>query len=104
MPSDPATAQTHSAAPPRGKPRRRLWLLPPYAALVALALVWSVVWLWMMGETQRRMDAAAAALRAVGWTVAWDSRHVGGYPFRLDVDLTNLRLADPSGWAFAIRR
>jgi hypothetical protein len=34
--------------------------------------------------------------------VAWSQRHVGGYPFRLDVDFTDLRLADPSGWAVAM--
>jgi hypothetical protein len=55
-----------------------------------------------MSQTQSRLDAGAAALRRAGWSVAWDSRHVGGYPFRLDVDVANLRLADPSGWAVAL--
>ncbi|HZZ88332.1 MAG TPA: DUF2125 domain-containing protein [Caulobacteraceae bacterium] len=102
MPSDSASPQTHSVRPPAGK-SRRLWLLAPYAVLVILGVVWSLAWLWMIGEAQRRMDGAASSLRTVGWTVAWDRRHVGGYPFRLDVDFTGLRIADPSGWALATR-
>ena len=56
------------------------------------------MWLWLAGEAQRRIDAAAADLRDAGWRAAWQSRHVGGYPFRLDVDFAGLVLADPSGW------
>jgi hypothetical protein len=91
-------SETHSGGDARRKPRR-LGLYLPWAALVIAAAGWSVAWLWMMHETQSRVDAAAVSLRKAGWTVAWDARHVGGYPFRLDVDLTNLRLAEPSGWA-----
>jgi hypothetical protein len=99
--SDPQLTQTHSNDAPRRKPRR-LGLYLPWGALVIFAAGWSLAWLWLIGQTQSRLDAGAAALRKVGWTVAWDSRHVGGYPFRLDVDVTGLRLADPSGWAVAL--
>jgi len=99
--SDPQPTPTHSAAAAVRKPRRLgLWL--PWAALAVAAAGWSLAWLWMIHETQSRLDAGAAALRRAGWTVAWGGRHVGGYPFRLDVDLTDLRLADPSGWAVAL--
>lgn len=101
MAPDPQLSETHSDDAPRRKPRR-LGLYLPWAALVVAAAGWSVAWLWMMHETQSRLDAGAAALRRSGWTVAWDSRHVGGYPFRLDVDVSHLRLAEPSGWAVAM--
>jgi hypothetical protein len=99
--SDPQLTQTHSNDAPRRKPRR-LGLYLPWGALVIFAAGWSLAWLWMMNQTQSRLDAGATALRKAGWTVAWDSRHVGGYPFRLDVDVAGLRLADPSGWAIAM--
>ena len=97
----PQSPQTHNDAARRRKPRR-LGLYLPWGALVIFAAGWSLAWLWMMGQTQNRLDAGAAALRKAGWAVAWDSRHVGGYPFRLDVDFAGLRLADPSGWALAL--
>jgi hypothetical protein len=97
----PQTPQTHSDAVQGRKPRR-LGLYLPWGALVIFAAGWSLAWLWLIGQTQSRLDTEASALRKAGWTVAWDSRHVGGYPFRLDVDVTGLRLADPSGWAVAL--
>jgi len=98
----PWTDETHSDESPRGKPRRLgLWL--PWAGAALLAAAWSLGWVFMMHETERRLDAGAAGLRRAGWVAAWDERRVGGYPFRLDVDFTNLRLADPSGRAFATR-
>jgi len=98
--SEPDLTQTHSAAPARRNPRR-LGLYIPWGVLLAAMAIWSLAWVWMMGEAQRRLDAGAASLRAAGWTVAWSQRHVGGYPFRLDVDFSDLKLADPSGWAVA---
>jgi hypothetical protein len=71
---------------------------------VALAIGWSVAWVWMIGDVGRRLDAAAAALRAAGWQVSWTSRRMGGYPFRLDVNLNGLALKDPSGWAVSLPR
>jgi len=41
-------------------------------------------------------------LRAQGYPVAWETRTVGGFPFRLDVTLTGARIAEPSGWAVAM--
>lgn len=99
--TDPQSPPTHSAVASRRKPRR-LGLYLPWGALLILAAGWSLAWLWMMSQTQSRLDAAAASLRKAGWAVAWESRHVGGYPFRLDVDFTGLRVADPSGWAVAL--
>ncbi len=58
--------------------------------------------MWMIGETEREIDASAARLRAAGTQVSWSGRHVGGYPFRLDFDFAGLALKDPSGWAVSL--
>ena len=101
MDPDPERPETHNAARQTHKPRR-LGLYVPWAVLVLGAIGWSGAWLWMMGELTGRLDAGAAQLRKAGWAVSWGERHVGGYPFRLDVDLTDLHAADPSGWAIAL--
>ena len=97
------SASTHSV-PPAGRKPRRLGLYIPWGLAVALAIGWSLAWVWMIGETGRRLDAAAAALRGAGWQVSWTDRQIGGYPFRLDVDLDGLTLKDPSGWAVSLPR
>ena len=89
-------------APPR-KPRRLgLWL--PFAALGLLIAAWSAAWVWARGEAAGRLDAAAQALNRAGYQLAWRDRIVGGYPFRLDVTLTDARLREPSGWALEAPR
>jgi hypothetical protein len=47
-----------------------------------------------------QLDAAAAP-HPGGWQASWRARRVYGYPFRLDVDVDDLKLADPSGWGLA---
>lgn len=83
------------------KPPRRFWLFAPYVLALAVMLGWSLAWLAISHGLSQRLDDQAARLRAHGWTVAWDHRRLGGYPFRLELDLDGLRLADPSGWALA---
>ena len=90
-------------APPR-KPHRRFWLYAPYGLALVVAVIWSGVWLVLRDQVANRMDEAAAALRARGWSVAWSGRRIDGYPFRLDVTLDDPRLAEPSGWALAAPR
>ena len=96
----PWTDPTHSAAPPPRKVSRR-GLYIPWAVAVVVAIAWSLWWLWLMHATVAGMDATAARLRAAGWRVAWASRQTGGYPFRLDVDVMGLEVADASGWGIA---
>ncbi|WP_269716586.1 DUF2125 domain-containing protein [Caulobacter sp. NIBR2454] len=85
--------------PPR-KPRR-FWLIAPYVVLLVAVAIWSVVWAWLRGETERRVDAETARLRAVGYDVAWQNRKISGYPFRLNVEFDNLRITEPSGWGLS---
>ena len=50
------------------------------------------------------MDAAVETLRAAGYEVSWKDRGIGGYPFRLNVTLTDARVRDRSGWALEAPR
>lgn len=88
--------------PPR-KPRR-LGLYLPFVALGVLVIAWSVAWVWARGQVQTRMDAATAGLAQAGYQLAWKDRTIGGYPFRMDVTLTEVRLREPSGWGLEAPR
>ena len=77
----------------------RWLLLGPWIAFAAVLLLGSGAWVYLRFETVKRMDAQAGQLRAAGYDIAWESRKIGGFPFRLDVDMTKVRVAEPSGWA-----
>ena len=95
----------HDPEPPRKPPAdkrvRRFWLYAPYVVLLIAIMGWSLAWLWIRAEVAGRMDAAAAHLREAGFTMDWKARRIGGYPFRIDVTIDELRMAEPSGWALA---
>ena len=87
--------------PPR---KRRLGLILPFGLLLMGIVVWTGVWFSMRGTVDLRLTAAQDALRKAGYDVAWSSRSVTGYPFRLDVTLIEPRIRDVSGWALAAPR
>lgn len=85
------------------KPNR--WpLYAPFLILLAAAMAWSGVWVWERGRALTALDAAQASWRTAGYQLAWKSRSIGGYPFRLDVSLTDVSLREPSGWALLAPR
>lgn len=88
---------------PSRKPRR-FWLYAPFVLLLVAAAAWSAFWVYLRGETVRQMDGQVVALRAAGYDIAWGGRTVDGYPFRLDVTLTDARIREPSGWALSAPR
>jgi hypothetical protein len=87
---------------PRKLSRLRLYIA--FGLALALVIAWSAAWIWARGEVKTRMDAGADALRNAGYEVAWKDRAIGGYPFRLDVSLTEARIRDRSGWALEAPR
>jgi len=89
-------------SPPRK--HRRLGLYLPFAALALLIVGWSGAWVWARGQVQSRMDAAVAVLGKAGYQLGWKDRAIGGYPFRLDVTLNDVRLREPSGWGLQAQR
>ncbi|WP_333586794.1 DUF2125 domain-containing protein [Phenylobacterium sp.] len=90
-------------SPPARKPRR-LGLYLPFILLLIGAVAWSGLWFWVRIQTADRMDATAEALRAAGYEVSWGTRSIGGYPFRLNVTLTEAQIREPSGWALSAPR
>ena len=83
---------------------RRFWLYAPWVLLFVAAAVWSAGWVWLRNETGRQLDLAAEQARQSGFELGWKDRRISGYPFRLDVDFTELRVRDPSGWGVVLPR
>jgi hypothetical protein len=85
------------------KPRRwGLWL--PYILLAAALVAWSAYWLVLKSQVEGRLDQEAESLRRAGYEVAWSRRSIGGYPFRFEVKLDEVRLKEPSGWGLSTAR
>jgi len=89
--------------PPARKPPR-LGLYAPFAVALVAAAIWCAAWFWLSAEVRRNMDAQRDTLNRQGWRVAWEARRISGFPFRLDVDVDDLRVREPSGWALAVSR
>lgn len=83
---------------------RRLGLILPFAALGFLVIAWSAAWIWAEAEVAKRLDAAAEAWKPAGYQLAWRERTIGGYPFRMDVTLTDVTARAPGGWGLAAPR
>lgn len=89
-------------APGARKPRRLgLWM--PIGIAGILAAAWSAGWLLAAREVERRLDAGVLALASGGVAVEWSGRRLYGYPFRLNLDLADLRV-DGGAWAVRITR
>jgi hypothetical protein len=50
------------------------------------------------------MDTAVATLDQAGYRITWKDRRIGGYPFRMDVTLTDVSAREPSGWGLEAPR
>ena len=98
MSTEPTLPDPALARKPAGKVNR-LGLYLPFGVAIALAIAWSIGWFWLKGEAERRMDASRTTLAAAGYPISWSSRRIDGYPFRLDLHMTDLKLGEPSGWA-----
>jgi len=92
--------------PDPSPPRKlsRLGLYGPFALALVVIAVWSGVWIWARGQAASRMDAAVADLARAGYEISWKGREIGGYPFRLDVTLTDASVRERSGWALQAPR
>jgi hypothetical protein len=88
---------------PGGKPWR-LGLYLPFALLLVAVIAWTGFWLWARTEAQARIDAAVADLGRAGYQISWQTRSLGGYPFRLTVALTGAQVREPAGWALQAPR
>ena len=63
------------------------------------ALAWSGAWVYACSEAAKRLEAGAEQLRKAGYDVAWSNQRIYGYPFRLNIQLDDAKVREPSGWA-----
>jgi hypothetical protein len=77
----------------------RFFLYAPVAAILALAAVVSIYWYVTAHAFGRKLDALNGHTIAPGVTFHFTSRSLGGYPFRVDAVLENMRIdvATPHG-------
>lgn len=78
--------------------RKRRSPFIPFLLAVVLIAAWSGGWWWMRGEAMRRMDETARVMGDRGYRLTWSERTVSGFPFRLDVNLKDATVSEPSGW------
>ena len=90
--------------PKAARKPRRLGLYIPFGLLLVAVVAWSAFWLWARSQTVVRLDAAVTELSRAGYQVSWGKRMIGGYPFRLDVALTDAKVREPSGWGLETPR
>ncbi|MFO0438107.1 MAG: DUF2125 domain-containing protein [Phenylobacterium sp.] len=79
--------------PPGPRKPLRLGLWGPFVIAVIAVIGWSLAWGLAAREVERRLDSGVKALAAQGVAVEWSGKRLYGYPFRLNLDLTDLRVA-----------
>jgi hypothetical protein len=87
------------------RPRpRRLGLWFPFI-LLAIALVGlTSAWFYARARILSGLEAARTQARGSPVAIAFGGASVHGFPFRLDVDLTDAHVWDSSGWSLAAPR
>lgn len=92
-----------TSAPPAEKPKsksHRIGLFGPSIAVVVAALGWTGFWFYTAHTVETALHAQQAGLIKQGYQVSVDPWHVGGFPYRMHVDLRNLTIVAPSGRGF----
>jgi hypothetical protein len=86
------------------KSTNALWLWAPYVLAALIFAGWSAYWFEVRNQVALAMDGASAQARREGVDLAWKDRAIGGYPFRIDVTLSEPEAGEPSGWRLAAPR
>lgn len=68
----------------------RFWLYAPIGLFLLIAAAVMLHWWAVAGAYEKRLAALKGKEAVPGITLDWDSVTVGGFPFRLDTDFTNL--------------
>jgi hypothetical protein len=82
--------------------QRRLGLYGPFILLLVAVIAWSLGWLWMRDQVGRHLDAFRSAMAQAGYEVSWRTQSVWGYPFRLDLSLSDFAMRAPAGWRLSV--
>jgi hypothetical protein len=70
----------------------RFWLYAPTALFLLLAAAVMIHWWIAAGVFEKKLAALKGRQAIPGIILDWSSAHVGGFPFRMDADFTNLRI------------
>jgi hypothetical protein len=87
--------------PQPATPRKRLGLWAPFAALAVAVLALSGYWLWLRAEAVGRLETLRGAGAPTASRLNWRGLAVHGFPFRLDLDFTDVDWRDGSGWGLS---
>lgn len=71
----------------------RFWLYAPFCTFMTLAAIAAAHWWIVSGAFEKRLAALKGHQAVPGVTLDWDKVDVGGFPFRLDADFVNFRVA-----------
>jgi hypothetical protein len=71
----------------------RFWLYAPSALFAALAAAVMIHWWMLAGPFEKKLAALKGREAIPGISLDWDKVEVGGFPFRLDANFQNLRVA-----------
>ncbi len=71
----------------------RFWLYAPSALFALLAAAVMIHWWLLAGPFEKKLAALKGREAIPGITLDWDKVEVGGFPFRLDANFQNLRIA-----------
>ncbi len=71
----------------------RFWLYAPISLFMLLAIAVMVHWWTAAGAFEKKLAALKGRAAIPGVTLDWATVRVGGFPFRLDADFTNFRIA-----------
>lgn len=87
----------------RPPPRKgRLGLLVPFLLLALFIAGLSLAWRRESGTLLAQLRQAEGP--GPGWRIAYDRVNCSGFPFRLDLDVDNPRITEPSGWGLQAAR
>ena len=71
----------------------RFWLYAPTGLFVLLAAAVMIHWWTLAGALEKKLAALKGREAVPGITLNWDKAEVGGFPFRLDANFQNFRIA-----------
>lgn len=82
----------------------RFWLYAPITLFLALAAAAMLHWWRAADAFEKKLAAVKGREIAPGIVIDWQSLHIGGFPFRIDADFTDLTLKGagahgPFAWA-----
>lgn len=83
--------------------RRRGWVVWLCLAVAVVTGVWGGVWLTIRAEVERQLDQWLTAEAVLGREHRCPQRHIGGFPFRIDVVCRDavLQMHTPNGMMIA---